>query len=360
MVTLVSQMRSRTQHASVLILYFFATLQLVRFYVKNTTPYLDMRAYLYGHERVPFQERVLPILFLRPISHWAWVARFFHDNGFFTAERGPTYLLSLIALLVAGIYTQKLYDVIAPNGSLRLAVYPIFLFAISWTYCIHSEANFSYPYDFPSVAFFAAGLYYIYARNFACVFLVVLVGTFNRETTLFLIGIYFLDSLFPLKSAAGTVQSLARSLRTLNPRLIPWLRLGLLCIVWIAIERLLAHHFAGNDRSESYLRAEYNLVRLKPRLIPALLNICGYTIPLVILFRNEISAVRYRGYLLILPVWILVMFNAGVLVETRIYGELCSYSAVALAVILESKVKASSVDRQSSRDIEHDVEAIAA
>ncbi len=354
-------MRNRAQYASVLILYFFATLQFVRFYIKNTTPYLNMPAYLSGHERLPFQQRVLPILLLRPMFHSAWVARFFHDNGIFTAERGPTYLLSFIALLVAGFYTQKLYDAVAPNGSLRLVVYPIFLFAMSWTYCIHSEANFSYPYDFPAVAFFAAGLYYVYTRNFLGVLLVVLVGTFNRETTLFLIGIYFLDSLFPLKSADKTLRSFAQSLRTVNPRLIPWLRLGLLCLVWIAIERLLAHRFVGNDRSESYLRAKDNLVRLKPRLLPALLNICGYTIPLVFLFRNRIGDARYRSYLLILPVWILVMFNAGILVETRIYGELCSYAAVALTLVLESKVRTSSTERsETHHDFQHHAEAIAA
>ncbi len=342
-------MHSRAKHASVLLLYFLATLQFVRFYTRNTTPYLSMPAYLAGHERQPFQERVLPILFLRPMFHSASLARFFHEDGVFTADRGPTYLLSLVALLIAGFYTQKLYDALAPQSSFRAIVYPLFLCAMVWTYCIHNEADFSYPYDFPAVAFFAAGLFYIYTRKFLGVLLVVLIGTFNRETTLFLIGIYFLDSLSPHTSARQrATASFSHLLSSLNPRQAPWLRLGLLCFLWTVIKVLLTHHFAANDHSEVYLRAHYNIVRLRPRLFPALLNICGYTIPMVVLLQSEIRSSRYRSYLLILPFWVAVMFMAGVLVETRIYGELCPFAAVALVLILESKISASAKDHAES------------
>ena len=46
----------------ILVLYACATLQFVRFYIVRCVFYLKLPAYLSGHERLPFQERVLPVL----------------------------------------------------------------------------------------------------------------------------------------------------------------------------------------------------------------------------------------------------------------------------------------------------------
>ena len=313
-----------------IILYSCAALQFIRYYVKATTFYLNMPAYLTGHERLPFQERLLPILFIKPMTDSVWVQRHLaHTSGAFTPERGPFYLLSLIAFVIAAIYTQRLYNLLSSRGLLRFLVFPVFLFAVMWTFSIHSEADFAYPYDLPSLAFFTAGLFYIYKRRFMPLFFVVLVGTFNRETTLFLIGIFVLDAITDPSSLASSSFDLRR---------VPWLRAAMLFATWTAIKLVLARHFAGNDTSESFLRIHYNLVRLKPRLLPALLNLCGYTLPLVILFRRLLQPARFHNYLWILPLWLAVMFCSGVLVETRIYGELCSFSAIALVLIMEQSV----------------------
>jgi hypothetical protein len=324
-------------------LYGCATLQFTRYYCKSTYFYLDMPAYLSGHERLPFQERVLPILFLRPMFHSNWLmSRFAHTNGAFTPDRGPFYVVSFIALVIAALYTQKLYDLLSPRRYLNYLVFPFFLFTVIWSYSIHSEANFSYPYDLPSLAFFTAGLYYIYSRSFTGLFTVILIGTFNRETTLFLIGIYVFDS-----ATAVFRRSELKLKRRFELKLVPWTRVALLCGIWLAIKLSLAHHFAHNDTSESFVRIEYNLRRLTPRLLPALLNICGYTIPLVLLFHRTIRPLRFANYLFILPIWFAVMFWSGVFVETRIYGELCSYSAIALILIMES-----SIERREQTEIE--------
>ena len=251
-----------------------------------------------------------------------------HANSAVNAARGPFYLLSLVSLVIASIYAQRLYMVLSTRGTFRFLVFPIFLFAVTWTYVIHSEANFSYPYDLPGLAFFTAGLYYLYRRKYLGLFLIVLLGTFNRETTLFLIGIYCIDS-------ATVLDSNRNATSRFNLRLISWPRLALLCFIWVAIKLTLGHIFAGNDASESVLRISNNFHVLKPRLLPALLNICGYTLPLVVFFRRRIASIRFRNYLWILPLWFAVMFCSGVILETRIYGELCSYCAVALVLMLE-------------------------
>ena len=330
-------MPKKRLHFILSLLYGCATLQFIRFYCQSTHFYLNMSAYLAGHERLPFQERVLPILFLRPLSQSTWLMQHLsHAQGIFTPELGPFYLLSLIAMLIAVIYTQRLYSLVTSSGLLSYLVLPIFLFTVMWTYSIHTEANYSYPYDLPSLAFFAAGFYYLYARRFLPFFLVVAVGTFNRETTLFLIVLYIIDS------ATVETDILAHKhnpVPKFDLRAVTWTRVLLLSTVWLAIKLTLMHHFAMNDASENFLRIRYNLHQLKPRLLPALLNLCGYTLPLVVLLRKELAPVRFRNYLWILPVWFAVMFCSGVILETRIYGELCPLAAVALVLIMESVVE---------------------
>jgi len=338
-------MSTRFRRAALILLYGCATLQFVRYYCKSTDFYLNMSAYLTGHERLPFQERVLPILLLRPMYHSQWLMRHLaHGNGAFTPELGPFYMMSLLALVIAAIYTQKLYELVSGQHWLRFLVFPVFLFTVMWTYSIHSEADYSYPYDLPSLAFFAAGLYYIYRRSFLGTFMVVLIGTFNRETTLFLIGIYAIDMATRthsprLTASTGTASALSTAWRDrFDLRQIPWLRVILLGAVWAIIKFSLAHEFARNSNAENFLRIDYNLARLSPRLLPALLNICGYTIPVVVMYASRLKPLRFQNYLFILPLWIGIMFCSGVLLETRIYGELCSFSAVALVLIVEESL----------------------
>jgi hypothetical protein len=322
------------------VVYAFALLQFVRYYSKATTFYLHLNAYLAGHERLPFQERVLPILFLKPFYARPWIMQHFaHSSGAFTMEKGPFYLLSLGSLAVAAIYTQRLYNAVTEQNLLSFLVFPAFLYTVIWTYLIHSEANFSYPYDFPGLAFFTAGLYYIYCRKYLPLLLVILIGTFNRETTLFLIGIYCIDA-----ATRGDEDDTRTG--GFDLRQIPWVRVAALSTIWLAIKVGLSHAFASNDRSEDFLRLGYNFERLTPRLWPAMLNICGYLLPLILLFHKKLEPRRFRNYLWIMPVWFGIMLCTGVLVETRIYGELCSFCAVAAVVMTESLI--SSMYRERS------------
>ena len=308
------------------------TLQFIRYYSISTIFYLNMPAYLAGHERIPFQERILPVLFMAPLFHSHWIMHFAHSNGPFTAERGPFYIISLLGFSIAGIFTQKLYQAATRRHTLGFLVYPIFLFAAMWSYVIHSEANYSYPYDMLAVGFFAAGLYFIYTRQFLPLLITMLLGTLNRETTLFLIGIYILD-------AASTETSHPTSLRErFSVPLVPWTRVILLGLIWTGVKVTVAHIFATNDSSENYVRISENIGRLTPRLWPALLNVCGYLLPVVIVFRAKIHPNRLANYLYILPFWFGIMFYTAVIIETRIYGELCSFVAVALVLILEHHV----------------------
>ena len=316
------------------VLYAFATLQFIRYYVVSTKFYLSMPRYMSGGERLPFQERVLPILLMWPITHFAPLMNALRTHqGPSTPGLAAFYIVSLLGFSLAGVFCVRLYRVLTATGTLDVLVYPFFLIIAMWTYVVHLDADFSYPYDMLSLAFFTAGLYFIYTHRFPALFATMLLGTLNRETTLFLIPIYMLDA--ATTSAEDPAAPLAQRF---DLRRIPWLRVAFLFVLWLAIKLTLTHLFANNDASENYVRLRENLGRLKPRLWPALLNICGYLLPVVILMRRNLRPIRFGNYLYVLPLWFAIMFYTGVILETRIYGELSAYTAIAVILLLERHI----------------------
>ncbi|MDE3105582.1 MAG: hypothetical protein KGK08_10445 [Acidobacteriota bacterium] len=303
--------------------------------------YLDIDSYLSGHERTPFQERILPAFLLRPMLQSRLLLGLFNRmHGLFLPPwRGALFLISIVALAVAGYFCLLLYDALSNTRSLQLLVYPVFLFAVLWSYMVLVQQPFSYPYDMLSLAFFTAGLYFIYQRRFLPLLLIVLIGTFNRETTLFLIGIFVIDAI--------SVRDTAARLRDrIDLRRIPWLKALVLTVVWAAIKLTLHRKFLHNP-TENELRIHENLHYFAPKHLPALLNICGYLVPVVLLLRRQLRPARFANYLLILPVWFLVMFLTGVLLETRIYGELSAYAAISTVLLLESHLATRQPDLQT-------------
>jgi hypothetical protein len=204
-----------------LALYALATLPFIRYYVVATTFYLDIPRYLAGHERLPFQERILPIVLMQPINHSAFLMRHFtHPSGPWDGASASTpqtfafYVLALVSFSIAGYLTVRLYRAVNPTGALAALVYPLFMVLTLWTYVVHIDADFSYPYDMPSLAFFTGGLLAIYKRRFLPLLAILFFGTFNRETTLFLIAstsstppLGTFPAASPIRSTGSTTQS---------------------------------------------------------------------------------------------------------------------------------------------------------
>lgn len=324
----------RLRATAIAVLYACACLQFVRFYVKSSIFYLKMPLYLAGTERLPFQERILPLALLEPMYRIPRLLHLFtHAEGAVPSQSGPFYVVSLIGMLAAAVLTQLLYRKVSETRALEALVFPLFLFCVIWTYCLHNEANYSYPYDLFSLAFFTAGLLCIYTRRFLPLLLIMLVGTFNRETTLFLVGIYVLDAASTAASEDmrhGWLQRAGLDLRSVS-----WWRASALLAVWLTVKGGLAYHFRYNSHSEDFVRFGYNTARMRIRLLPALLNICGYMLPVVLFYWSRIRPRRFANYAYILLAWLPIMFYSGVLVETRIYGELCSWTAIALVLLAE-------------------------
>ncbi len=309
------------------LLYALAGFYFVRLHLLNTVAYLDLDRYVAGTERLPYQERVLPMLYLRAAEQVPLPAALLRGRHGIFAHPALIWLfvLDFVALGVATFFAVRLYRRAAPAGRYAWLVFPLLLFAASWTFLLHSESNLYFPYDVPSLAFFTAGLYAIYMRQFAALLLVVAIGSLNRETTLFLIPIYVLDAFPPV--FGGWPEALRR---------FSWVKVLSLCVVWLLIRSWLAHLFQANDRSEDFIRLRYNLRYLPPNNWPQMLGACGYLLPVLWVLRRRVPDVRLSSYLLLLPLWFAVMCLYGVLSETRIYGELCGLVAVVATLLLEA------------------------
>ena len=316
-----------------LVSYISARYQLIRFYVAFPYFYLRLPEYFSGHERLPFQQRVLPIVWLYPLGssrllqHFA----FTRAGSLHNPWRMAFFIASSVFFTITCYFTLKLYRLLSRSNELEFLVIPTLFYTFTWTYVLNVDQHYSYPYDVPSLAFFTAGLCFIYQRRFIPLFTVVLIGTFNREVTLFLVGLFILDG-----ASAPNIRSSSRFRERFDISLIPWKKGALLFATWLLVYSAVVFRFRYNDRSEAYSRLSENALRLaNVSYWPAELNISGFLLPFVVVLRRELYPKRVANYLYIVLPWVAVMFYSGVLNETRVYGELCPLVSIAIILIAE-------------------------
>ena len=119
-----------------------------------------------------------------------------------------------------------------------------------------------------------------------------------------------------------------------------------LAIAWLVWQLEVRHIFA-HSRSEFYARIPLNITFfLQPQAWPQLLGGCCYLLPIVLVFRGYLRDARLRAWLWVLPPWFAFMFVYGILIETRIFGELIPFIAVAGALMAEGRIGAPSTSRR--------------
>lgn len=341
-------------------LYFAMTVQFVSCYMFLVHPYVHLDRYAHGYERLPFQTRLL----LAPLFGWVqaspraltWAAKLSSDRYFFPRGVGPggllEFLLDVPCIAIAGIVAVRIYQAASRLQVLRWMVYPLFLVLCTVTYILHTVQNFRFVYDMESLAFFAVGLYLIYFRK-PVLLLVALfaVATWNRETTLFLIPFFLLSECVrrptddPERSAGAHVVALQQPgrsqldwRRALRPEAaIP---AALMLLYWAAWHVYVFHLFRHNV-SEYYPRVMWNLRDfIQLRYWAQLLSAFGFLLPIVLVFRRHVHDAQLQAWIWIIPCWYAVMAVWGILVETRIFGELLPFLACAAALIGEETVAA--------------------
>jgi hypothetical protein len=108
-----------------------------------------------------------------------------------------------------------------------------------------------------------------------------------------------------------------------------------LALFWGGWQIFLRHVFAGNA-SEFYPRIDWNVKSLLfPQAWPQLMSACGYLLVFVVVMRRRIRDPRLEAWLWLLPIWFGFMFVYGILIETRVFGELIPLIVCATVLIVE-------------------------
>jgi len=318
-----------------LTIYVLATVQFAWCYLWLTRPYVSTALYERGMERMPFQGRclmMLPMDLANSSAMLRWVAEPFSRASHFWFPH-PVHpevlvqaLINVLCLLIAGLMTTRIYQASSRYQLLTPLVYPLLLAVCAATYVMHTVQNFRFIYDLPSLAFFSVAMYLIYCRkHWAWFVLLFMVATINRETTLLLLPLYMIDS--------TVVEGRLRW-----QRLLQWRTMAVvvpLAVYWAVWQVAVRWWFIGN-RSEFYPRLDWNVKSLLvPQAWPQLLSACGYLLLFVLLMYRRIPDGRLRAWIAIVPLWVAFMFSYGILVETRVFGELIPLTVCSTALILE-------------------------
>ena len=314
--------------------YLLATAQFVGAYLFLEFPYVDLYRFEHGYERLPFQTRLL----LAPLYRWfdqspamiAYAGRLARNTYFFPrgirAGDVIEFFLDIACVLFAGWVATRIYSAASRRQLLGPLVFPLFLGLCVSAYVLHTVQNFRYPYDMPSLAFFAGGFYLIYFRKPVLWFVALFaVATLNRETILLLLPFFALSR----AAEGGRFRWQALVEPSLLAVVVP---LGLYWAVW---HHMVFSLFAGNA-SEYYSRVAFNLrCFMRLRYYPQLFSCLGFLVPFLFLGRRYVHDRQLRLWLWGIPVWYAFMFTWAILVETRVFGELLPFVTVYTAVMAE-------------------------
>jgi hypothetical protein len=365
--------RAALAQTALLALYLLMTVQFVACYLFLSRSYVDLAKFAYGYERLPFQTRLLlaplfrwsqnSMFMVRLASHWST------NSYFFPRGIGPGGVLQLYldipCVLIAGWVAARLYQAASQRQLFGWLVYPLFLLLCVVTYILHAVQNYRFIYDMPSLMFFALGLYLIYFRK-PTILLVALfaVGTLNRETTLLLIPFFLLSACIvpmatPVATDApgqypGTLSLMPGAThrfewkRALQPEVaIP----AILMVAYWAVWHVFVFHLFRHNPSEYYPRLKFNWYCFRRlRYYPQIFSAFGYLLPFVILFRKHLHDAQLRMWMWAIPAWVALMAFWGILVETRVYGELLPFVACAATLIAEETFIAAVRRRQLTTD----------
>lgn len=308
------------------IIVFFVAAFVAQLYTIEPSPYLDLRKYALGQERMPFQAREL----MRYPLLWAGNSGFLQRHtagraGISSPERLVILLTTFVSILLSVWAARKIERMYWPKARVPLLSFAVLI--VVFLFDFYLGVPFTFPYDPLSMMFLGWGLYLVLADRFWWLLLLFAVATWNRETTVFLI----------LARAAVAVWREGRwRMRAVKLRDVA--ELAVLCVVWVAITAALHHKYAGNP-TEAGARIVGNLHKLaKPVLWPGILSGSAFLMPWIYWRRDLISARRLRACVLLLPIWVLMLLCVGQILEVRIYGDIAVFIAVCAAAILRAEL----------------------
>lgn len=276
---------------------------------------------------MPFQGRDLMRWPMLAAAHIPFLQ---HATAQRAVLRSPEFLVMEIAaglsLFLAARAAERLYRLAMPEAPMPLL--PSALLIVVCLFDFVLDVPFSFPYDLPATAFLGWGIVYIAEGRFFRLLPVFLFGTWNRETTLFLVGVLLLTA--AMRESRLELGNITRK---------SWSEAGVLSLCWLAITGSQHHHYAGN-LSEAGSRIGGNIQQLlSPALWPNILSVSAFLLPYVYLNRAAVHCAALRASILLLPFWLLLLLSVGQILESRIYGDISVFVAVAAALIVVEHIR---------------------
>jgi hypothetical protein len=321
-----ARLRSRLADWYSRIIVVFVAAFVAQLYTIESPPYLDLRKYALGQERMPFQAREL----MRYPLLWAENSDFVQRHtigraGINSPERLVILLATFAAILLSAWAARKIERMYWPKARVPLLSFAVLI--VVFLFDFYLGVPFTFPYDPLSMMFLGWGLYLVLTDQFWWLLLLFALATWNRETTVFLI----LARVAVALSREGRWRLRAVKMRDVA-------EIAALCVVWAAIMLALHHKYAGNP-TEAGARITGNLRKLaKPVLWPGILSGSAFLMPWIYWRRDLISAPRLRACVLLLPIWVLMLLCVGQILEVRIYGDIAVFIAVCAAAILRAEL----------------------
>lgn len=289
--------------------YFFSQLHIL-----NGFEYMSFQKLVRGRADTPFQYR-----FLVP---WMGRITYYYLEHYNLIEEldevKAIFEYSFVfVLLCAFIYAAPYLVLNDPNTNekrdflIRVISGSLLMFALPFHFILPARVYY-YPYDIPSILFFILGLTFLRLKKWWLFLLIFAIGTFNRETTIFLPFIYLLTNWK----------------HTHRSKLVIYFLLQI--FVWVIIKFLLWQAFKDNTiETVGYTDTIFkntlddNLELLtRPKAYLRLFTVYGYLwLPLLLLWKN-IRDQWIKSALLIVPCFHLAMLIPGDVGELRIYGEM--------------------------------------
>lgn len=316
-----------------------ATAQVVWFYLATVPSAMDLVSYEHGLGPMPFQGRMLLVLPLRwahsstLLQHLAtamsampgWFGRPRHAEGVLEALAG------VAAVAATGWVAGRLYRAASPMGLLTPYVFPLTLVMVAATYAFNAVHPLRFVYDLPSLGLFSLGLEMIFFRRSMIWFAVLFaVATVNRETSLFLLVMEGLTLWADAREATGNSSPGARRRRGAM--------VVLLLGAWTVWHLWVGRHFAGNPAAAAPRLLLNAGTVLSPIAWPQLLSVGAFCGPLLVVSGRQIPNTRLRAWRWVLPIWLGFMLFYGLLIETRVFGELIAYASCSVALLAEQEI----------------------
>jgi len=292
--------------------------------LKRAFSYSD---YIQGIAAYPYRTRRL----------MAWVfkgaqllGRLIHAKPETPDDRGPIWWCQL-GVVAASVFAataatrRSIQTLLARNTPWVWAAFLVPYMAY-FHFLLIGEIRVQTPYDLPSMAFYAIGLYAILSRNRLLFYAIFILATLNRETALFLPLLFFLRQL-------KEDDSITHALRRVRPLAVAELVLQL--AIWAGL-RVWSNSLVprGTFGEARFIPQNIHFL-LSPLHWPTLASVFGFLWVPLLLFYKRIPNVFIQRCLLLAPLWLLLMFKYGDLLEIRIHSEWISYIAICMALLLD-------------------------